>query len=160
MQIRTAKVTDIRSILALSDQINRQHHCGAPMVFAPASQAFSDSEEYWLGLMLDPIGAFLVAVQDEQVVGFLAGKVTQNRGVSFIQPHKIARVNTLVVNDDVQKRGVGKSLMKSFNQWAQARGAIELRLEVMEFNQQAQGFYESLGMETQSRTMSMRFEAN
>ncbi|MFA0520297.1 GNAT family N-acetyltransferase, partial [Vibrio sp. 10N.222.55.E8] len=30
MQIRTAKVTDIRSILALSDQINRQHHCGAP----------------------------------------------------------------------------------------------------------------------------------
>lgn len=48
--------------------------------------------------------------------------------------------------------------MKSFNQWAQARGAIELRLEVMEFNQQAQSFYESLGMETQSRTMSMRFE--
>lgn len=158
MQVRTAKITDIRSILELSDQINRQHHHGAPMVFAPASQSFSDSEEYWLGLMLDPIGAFLVAVKGGQVIGFLAGKVTQNRGVSFIQPHKIARVNTIVVNDEVQSQGVGKSLMKSFNQWAQARGAIELRLEVMEFNQQAQSFYESLGMETQSRTMSMRFE--
>ncbi|MEZ9337508.1 GNAT family N-acetyltransferase [Vibrio sp. Evd11] len=158
MQIRTAKVTDIRSILALSEQINRQHHLGAPMVFAPPSLGFTDTEEYWLGLMIDPVGAFLVAVDDQQVVGFLAGKVTQNKGVSFIQPHKVARVNTIVVNDQVQSQGVGRALMKSFNQWAQASGAIELRLEVMEFNQQAQGFYESLGMETQSRTMSMRFE--
>lgn len=45
MQIRTAKVTDINAILALSDQINRQHHLGAPMVFAPPSQSFADSEE-------------------------------------------------------------------------------------------------------------------
>ncbi|WP_060981692.1 GNAT family N-acetyltransferase [Vibrio splendidus] len=158
MQIRTAKVTDINAIVALSDQINRQHHLGAPMVFAPPSQSFADSEEYWLGLMLDPVGAFLVAVDDRQVIGFLAGKVTQNKGVSFIQSHKVARVNTIVVNDQTQSQGVGRALMKSFNQWAQASGAIELRLEVMEFNQQAQGFYESLGMETQSRTMSMRFE--
>ncbi len=158
MQIRTAKVTDINAILALSEQINRQHHLGAPMVFAPASQGLADSEEYWLGLMLDPVGAFLVAVDEKQVVGFLAGKVTQNKGVSFIQSHKVARVNTIVVNDQAQSKGVGRALMKSFNQWAQASGAIELRLEVMEFNQQAQAFYESLGMETQSRTMSMRFE--
>ncbi|WP_299690349.1 GNAT family N-acetyltransferase [uncultured Vibrio sp.] len=158
MQIRTGKVTDIRAILALSGQINRQHHLGAPMVFAPCSLGFADSEEYWLGLMIDPVGTFLVAVDDQQVVGFLVGKVTQNKGVSFIKSHKVARVNTIVVNDQVQGRGIGKSLMKSFNQWAQARGAVELRLEVMEFNQQAQGFYESLGMETQSRTMSMSFE--
>ncbi len=158
MQIRTAKVTDINAILALSDQINRRHHLGAPMVFAPASQGLADSEEYWLGLMIDPTGAFFVAVDEKQVVGFLAGKVTQNKGVSFIQSHKVARVNTIVVSEQVQSQGAGRALMKSFNQWAQARGAIELRLEVMEFNQQAQSFYESLGMETQSRTMSMSFE--
>ena len=98
MQIRTAKVTDINAIVALSDQINRQHHLGDPMVFAPPSQSFADSEEYWLGLMLDPVGAFLVAVDDRQVIGFLAGKVTQNKGVSFIQSHKVARVNTIVVD--------------------------------------------------------------
>jgi len=158
MQIRTAKVADIRSILELSDQINRQHHLGAPMVFAPPSQGFADSEEYWLGMMIDPLGTFLVAVHEQQVVGFLAGKVTQNKGVSFIQPHKVARVSTIVVNEQIQNQGVGRSLMRSFNHWAQSRGAIELRLEVMEFNQQAQRFYESLGMETQSRTMYMRFE--
>ena len=158
MQIRNAKVTDINAILALSDQINRQHHLGAPMVFAPPSQSNADSEEYWLGLMIDPTGAFFVAVEQDAVIGFLAGKITQNKGVSFIQSHKVARVNTIVVNDQIQSKGVGRALMKSFNQWAQAQGAIELRLEVMEFNQQAQSFYESLGMETQSRIMSMRFE--
>ena len=130
MQIRTAKVTDISSILELSEQINRQHHLGAPMVFAPASQGLGDSEEYWLGLMLDSVGAFFVAVDDQQVVGFLAGKVTQNKGVSFIQSHKVARVNTIVVNDQVQSQGVGRALMKSFNQWA---GCAEFGCHSTEF---------------------------
>ena len=48
--------------------------------------------------------------------------------------------------------------MRAFNQWAQSNGATELRLEVMEFNQGAQRFYESLGMVTQSRIMSMPLE--
>ncbi|MDN3615978.1 MAG: GNAT family N-acetyltransferase [Vibrio gallaecicus] len=159
MQIRIAKVADIRSILELSDQINRQHHAGAPMVFASPSMCLVDSEEYWLSLMIDRQGVFYVAVSDNQVVGFVVGKVSQNRGVSFIQPHKIGRVNTIVVRDTIQNKGVGKALMLKFKEWAQSEGAIEMRLEVMEFNQQAQAFYESLGLETQSRTMSMNLEA-
>ncbi|MCZ8489288.1 hypothetical protein O9992_25620 [Vibrio lentus] len=47
------KVTDIRSILALSEQINRQHHLGAPMVFAPPSRKPWRQRKYWLGLMID-----------------------------------------------------------------------------------------------------------
>ena len=70
MQIRNAKVTDINAILALSDQINHQHHLGAPMVFAPPSQSKADSEEYWLCLMIDPTGAFFVAVEQDEVIGF------------------------------------------------------------------------------------------
>ena len=34
MRIRTAKAADIQFILKLSDQINRQHHQGAPNVFS------------------------------------------------------------------------------------------------------------------------------
>lgn len=158
MRIRAVKVSDIQVILKLSHQINRQHHQGAPSVFSSPEEADNDSQAYWLGLMLDPEGRFLVAEEDEQVVAFLAGKITQNNGVSFIQDHKVARVNTIVVGDDVQGQGVGKNLMRTFNQWAHANGATELRLEVMEFNQDAQRFYESLGMVTQSRIMSMSLE--
>jgi ribosomal protein S18 acetylase RimI-like enzyme len=158
MRIRAVKVSDIQFILKLSHQINRQHHQGAPTVFSSPEEADSGSEAYWLGLMLEPEGHFLVAEQDEQVVAFLAGKITQNNGVSFIQDHKVARVNTIVVGDDVQGQGLGKKLMRAFNQWAQSNGATELRLEVMEFNQDAQRFYESLGMVTQSRIMSMSLE--
>ncbi|MDK9736970.1 GNAT family N-acetyltransferase [Vibrio sp. D404a] len=158
MRIRAAKVADIQFILLLSEQINRQHHQGAPHVFSPPEQAEDGAEAYWLGLMLEPDGHFLVAEENDQIVAFLVGKITQNSGVSFIQDHKVARVNTIVVGEDAQGYGLGKKLMRAFNQWAQANGATELRLEVMEFNQDAQRFYQSLGMVTQSRIMSMPLE--
>ena len=158
MRIRTAKAADIRFILKLSDQINRQHHQGAPNVFSSPDKSTNGSEAYWLGLMLEPEGHFLVAEEKDQIVAFLVGKITQNIGVSFIQGHKVARVNTIVVGDDAQGQGLGKKMMRAFNQWSQAKGATELRLEVMEFNQDAQRFYESLGMVTQSRIMSMPLE--
>ena len=61
MRIRTAKAADIRFILKLSDQINRQHHQGAPNVFSSPDKSTNGSEAYWLGLMLEPEGHFLVA---------------------------------------------------------------------------------------------------
>ena len=76
MRIRAVKVSDIQFILKLSHQINRQHHQGAPTVFSSPEEADSGSEAYWLGLMLEPEGYFLVAEQDEQVVAFLAGKIS------------------------------------------------------------------------------------
>ena len=102
MRIRTAKAADSQFILKLSDQINRQHHQGAPNVFSSPDKSTNGSEAYWLGLMLEPEGHFLVAEEKDQIVAFLVGKITQNIGVSFIQGHKVARVNTIVVGDDAQ----------------------------------------------------------
>ncbi len=158
MHIRTAQVKDIQSILRLANQINQQHFQGAPSVFSDPNESQKGNEEYWLGLMLEPTGVFFVAENDHNIIGFVVARITQNLDVSFIQGHKVCRVNTIVVDDQIQSSGIGKSLMAKVTQWAKAQEAVEMRLEVMEFNEQALGFYEKLGMHTQSRIMAMPIE--
>ncbi|MGF1753420.1 GNAT family N-acetyltransferase [Vibrio makurazakiensis] len=163
MHIRTGTVHDIQSILRLANQINIQHHLGAPSVFSNPQDIQSydsedENENYWLSLMLEPNGTFIVAEIEMQVVGFVVARITQNKEVSFIRDNKVCRVNTIVVDDSVQASGVGRALMAKITQWAQAREATEMKLEVMEFNEGARGFYEALGMKTQSRIMSMPLE--
>lgn len=158
MLIRSAQVHDIQAILVLADQINQQHFEGAPNVFADPQASQEGNEEYWLGLMLEPNGTFIVAELEERIIGFVVARITQNLDISFIQDHKVCRVNTIVVDDSIQAQGVGKALMAKVTQWATAQQATEMRLEVMEFNERALGFYESLGMQTQSRIMAMPLE--
>jgi len=158
MLIRSAQVHDIQAILVLADQINQQHFEGAPNVFADPNASHDGNEEYWLGLMIEPKGTFIVAEVEGRIVGFVVARITQNLDISFIQSHKVCRVNTIVVDDSVQAKGVGKALMAKITQWATALQATEMRLEVMEFNEGALGFYESLGMHTQSRIMAMPLE--
>ncbi len=118
MQIRTAKVTDIRSILVLSEQINRQSE--APMVFAPPSRSFGDSEEYWLGLMMDPLVPSLLRFKTKRSLASLLKSDAEQRGELYSVAWVSLWVNTIVVNDQIQSQGVGKALMKSFNQWPAA----------------------------------------
>ncbi|WP_373871809.1 GNAT family N-acetyltransferase, partial [Aeromonas caviae] len=40
------------------------------------------------------------------------------------------------------------------DQWGKARGASQLRLEVMTFNERARALYEQLGFKAQSQTMA------
>lgn len=51
-------------------------------------------------------------------------------------------------------RGIGAATAKKLaEQWARDANATQVRLEVMEFNQPAQRFYDNQGFKTNSRIM-------
>ena len=52
------------------------------------------------------------------------------------------------------RQGVGKQLMQKVELWALESKADDIRLEVMEFNKNAQQFYDSSGYVTNSRILS------
>ncbi len=154
MHIRLAADRDLASIVKLAEQINLQHFQGAPNVFSDPETAAVGAKGFWQGKLNESESRFYVAEIDEQVAGFIVGKVTRNIEVNFICKNSVARVNTVVVAEKYQGRGVGKKLMQAFQEWAEDKKAVEVRLEVMEFNQSAQSFYAELGYGTQSRIMS------
>jgi ribosomal protein S18 acetylase RimI-like enzyme len=61
----------------------------------------------------------------------------------------------IAVDPSSRRRGVGRRLVAGAQQWARARGADWLELNVYDFNRDAVAFYDALGFESTSRKMHM-----
>ena len=59
-----------------------------------------------------------------------------------------------MVVDEGSAPGHRPALIAHGDQWGKARGASQLRLEVMAFSRQARALYERLGFKAQSQTMA------
>jgi len=151
VQIRKATMDDIDALVELNRQIGELHFQQAPNVFAKPS---SEERLFLLNALENLDRLFLVVCMDHVVSGFLTATVSKNDVVPFLTKEPICQVNTIVIDQQYQALGLGKALMLECQTWASSLGASEVRLEVMAFNQQAQGFYESLGFHVQSRIMS------
>jgi len=68
-------------------------------------------------------------------------------------PRRFLVIDNIVVRKDSRRQGVGRLLLERAEQWALARGADMVELNVWEFNTGARLFYQALGYETASRKM-------
>ena len=64
-------------------------------------------------------------------------------------------IDNLVVAPTARRQGVGRALMEAARAWTAARGLARLELNVYEFNEAAQSFYEAERFSTLSRRMSL-----
>ncbi|MGL5130728.1 MAG: GNAT family N-acetyltransferase [Aeromonas popoffii] len=151
MEIRTATGQDIDAILELNRQIGLIHFEHAPEVFCPPSPQERD-------FLLNAIGSegrlFCVAVLDAEVVGFLTARIDINEAIPFLTRLPICRIGSVVVDEHHRSRGIGKALIAHCDDWAKARDACQIRLEVMSFNERATSLYETLGFKVQSQIMA------
>lgn len=153
MKIETATQNDLAAICELADQINSIHHQELPALFVyPADTNVSMA--FWSKQLTLENSAFLVAKMESRVVGFITARITESAEIPFLAKRKICRIGTIGVREDSQKRGVGGALMTNIEIWASECRAVEVRLEVMDFNINARSFYGKKGYETSSRIMA------
>ncbi|YCO01263.1 GNAT family N-acetyltransferase [Vibrio sp. VNB-15] len=150
MKVRPATPDDLDALFELNKQINELHHLHAPQAFVAPSE---EDRAFLINALADEERLFLVAEEHQQVLGFITASITQNETVSFLIKDPICRIGTIVVDESQQSKGIGRLLMTEVEQWAHQSGAIQIRLEVMEFNQTAQQFYDKLGFVPNSRLM-------
>ncbi len=151
MDIRKATEQDIDAILALNRQIGQLHFEQVPEVFCPPSP---EDRAFLLGAIADEARLFCVAVVAGKVAGFLTARIDLNESVPFLSKLPVCRITTVVVDEGLRSRGIGRALIAHGDQWGKARGASQLRLEVMAFNERARALYERLGFKAQSQTMA------
>lgn len=151
MDIRKATEQDIDAILALNRQIGQLHFEQVPEVFCPPSL---EDRAFLLGAIADEARLFCVAVVAGEVAGFLTARIDLNESVPFLSKLPVCRITTVVVDEWQRSRGIGRALIAHGDQWGKARGASQLRLEVMAFNERARALYERLGFKAQSQTMA------
>ena len=153
MKIRIATENDLDDICVLSDQINTTHHRNAPNIFSKPDRSERD-RVFWLNNIAKENSVFFVIESDGKVQGFITARITENTEITFLVRKKVCRIGTIVVADTQQRKGLGKAMMQKIEQWALDAGADEIVLEVMQFNSNAQQFYDSIGYANQSHILS------
>jgi ribosomal protein S18 acetylase RimI-like enzyme len=144
VSIRNAVIADYPALDALYAEGDAYHNAGAPHSFAPAAEP-ARTRDVIQAMLDDPNQEFLVAEIGGIDVGLLRLTIRE-RNLPFV-PKRIAVINEVVVSAEQRGTGIGHQLMARAQELAAVRGAVEIWLDVWEFNTPALGFYESLGFE-------------
>lgn len=153
ISIRKATAEDYNSLCELFEEIDALHRDNLPRLFQKPGGAARE-QDYYLGLVADENVALFVSEVGEKLVGFVHAIIRDTPAMSIFVPRRYAIVDSIVVKSGFQNQGIGKILMDKMQEWAIARSAASIELNVYEFNETAISFYERLGYQTFSRKMS------
>lgn len=110
-------------------------------------------ENYVHHLLDEENGVIMVAERDATIVGLVQLAVFSDHPYSTRAQPDHAVIGDLVVAEELRRMGIGSRLIAAASDWAKARGAATIELEVWEFNREAEAFYESLGYQAVRHTM-------
>lgn len=85
---------------------------------------------------------YLIAIENEKVVGYLAYKIK-------VKHSKKLHVDQLIVTEANRRKGIGKKLMDYAEQIANKKNCDRLELDCWTFNQNALNMYEKIGFDRQ-----------
>jgi diamine N-acetyltransferase len=151
--IRKAAAEDYSSMCELFDEIDSLHRDHLPHIFQKPNGAARE-RDYYLELIADEKVALFVAEAGGQLIGFVHAFTRDAPDFPVFVPWHYAIVDSIVVKSEFQNHRTGKILMGKIQEWAVAKGAASIELNVYEFNQTAISFYENLGFRTFSRKIS------
>jgi len=98
-------------------------------------------------------GTILVAEHDATAVGFICA-VTSLRNDSPDDPATFAWVHDVFVHPEHRGRGIGGALLAAAESFVRSRGARELRLGVLDRNENARALYRHKGFRDYARVMT------
>ena len=152
ISVRKATADDYESLCELFDEGDALHRDNLPQIFQKPGGAVRE-RDYYCGLITDESIALFVAEAGGNLVGFVHAMVRDAPALPMFVPRCYAIVDGIVVKSGFQNRGIGGTLMEKMHEWAIAKGAGSIELNVYEFNGNAISFYESLGYRAFSRKM-------
>ena len=94
----------------------------------------------------------LLAEIDGAAIGMVVASITEEKA-SLLNPLRYCRVSSIGVAAAHRNNGIGRLLMARTEEWARSRGAVDIRLNVWEFNSRAMEFYRELGYGVRSISM-------
>jgi len=153
MLIREAVARDYENLNTLIDTVDRLHRDNLPQKFRESEGPVRD-RNFILDLIADESVGLIVAEREAQLVGLIHIVIRDTPDIPILVPRRYAVIDNLVVKDGFRREGIGRALMTKAHNWALAKGAKLVELNVYDFNEAALAFYERLGYKTFSCQMS------
>lgn len=154
--VRDGKSDDYEPITKIACELHNLHVKGRPDVYLENSNPLSrqDFEE-----ILNSSTQKLFVVEDYDTKKLIGYAVVQNvitKKISIMIKKKYVFIDDFCIMSIYRKRHIGKLLFESIVNYANRENASELQLVVWEFNKEAIGFYEKMGMKIRNRRMELK----
>ena len=150
ISIRRATEQDISALMSLYDEFHRFHVVGVPdrlRTSEPSSPTNVAALSNTLSGILHREDASIIVA----VVGLAEVYVRQDEPHPLVVPRRYGHLQSLIVSESVRKHGLGKLLIEAAHNWAVGKGAMEMQLDIWEFEAGPLHFYEHLGYRTLKR---------
>lgn len=149
--IRTAKTNDFKGIHKLIMQIHKLHVNARNDIYKDVDPISAD--EFKNGL-LNNNNIYLVAELKNKIVGICFSHIKEVSNNKIMKDRRILHIEDICVDENYQKRGIGKKLYSQIVELAKEKKIDNIELMVWGFNKKAIKFYENLGMSVKN----LRFE--
>ncbi len=145
--IREFRQSDSEAVLRLTERLTH----GTASWFDP--EAVAAAAHNWAERSIDAIGEYAAVFVAEDCHGGCLGFASVARKRHFSGEAQ-AYVGELAVAADAEGKGIGRMLMQAVETWAAERDYRCITLETGAANEQARGFYQHLGYQEESVTLT------
>ena len=154
MNIRKAKVEDIKEISDILMQVSKLHSDNRPDIFK--DKKMSEIIKWSEDILKDNQKIVIVAESESKICGVAVCKIkTINEHIN-IKDTKIFSVDELCVDKVYRKKGIGSNLIAEAKMLAEENNFNRLELNCWKFNQDAMKFYKDIGFEEQRIFFEMK----
>lgn len=152
VKIRPLEEGDFRTVAALYEQVHQLHVQNRPDMYRGAyTLTRAEFDEMRLGS-----GQIALAAEvDGEVVGLCAATMKETADSPILVHNRIAYVDVLCVAEGCRRQGIARRLWAELAERAKELGARRIELKVWQFNEDALGFYRSVGMRIKYTAMEM-----
>jgi len=144
MEIRFAQKQDVAGILSLLKQVGSVHHQGRPDLFRSNAQKYGASQV--LAMLDSSEKPIFVAVEDDKVLGYGFCQMQRHPQDPVLCDVLTLYIDDLCVDENIRGKGIGKAIYEAIVRYAKMRKCYNITLNVWACNENAMGFYKSLGL--------------
>lgn len=149
--IRKAKISDFQGIHNLIMQVHKLHVNERNDIYKDVDPM--NFEEFRTELS-NSNNIYLIAELENEIVGICFSQIKEISNNKIMKNRKILHIENICVDENHQKKGIGKKLYKQIVQLAKEKNIDNIELMVWGFNENAIKFYKNLGMSIKN----LRFE--
>lgn len=150
MEIRKAKLEDLKEICSMGYQLSLDMSALEPEYFAVAQQREAPMRE----AILEETKDIFLADLDGKIVGFACVWECETKAEeNYLVPGKFAYLSDLVLLPESRGRGIGGALLDACKNWARQRGISRMKLDSLCKNEVANHLYEREGFRPVVQTM-------
>lgn len=150
--IRPAEKKDIDGILDLLRQVLAVHNKIRPDIFKANTAKYTEEELYYI--VTNPLTPVFVATDEsEKILGHCFCKFIQYSSDNVLTDIKTLYIDDICIDENSRGQGVAKSLYNYAKEFAKTEECYNITLNVWAGNDNAEKFYEAMGMSVQKTTM-------